>query len=74
MPLETRYEVSTQVAWLPVADMLPAICGSATLAILESSASMKVAIVIVKAIGHGLIAYLRKDTGLAEPVVGAALI
>jgi hypothetical protein len=55
--------------------MLPAICGSATLAMLESSASMKVAIVTVKAIGQGLNGYLRTGAAwLAEPAVGAALI
>jgi hypothetical protein len=74
IPLETRYEVKTQVAWSAVADRLPAICGSATLAMLESSASMKVAIVTVNAIGHGLIAYLGAEAGADGPPAGAALI
>ncbi|HZU37583.1 MAG TPA: hypothetical protein VFA18_16805, partial [Gemmataceae bacterium] len=36
-----------------VADRLPAMCGKATLAMLESSTSMNVAIVTVSAIVHG---------------------
>src|SRR4029077_19143621 len=54
MALATRYEVSTQVASSGVADRLPAICGSATLATLVSSTSMKVASITVRAIIHGL--------------------
>src|ERR1019366_2083538 len=55
MALATRYEVSTQVASSGVADRLPAMCGSATLATLVSSTSMKVASITVMATIHGLI-------------------
>src|SRR4029077_12500622 len=54
MALATRYEVSTQVASSGVADRLPAICGSATLATLVSSTSIKVASITVTAMIHGL--------------------
>src|ERR1019366_3234481 len=54
MALATRYEVSTQVASSGVADRLPAMCGSATLAPLVSSTSMKVASITVMAMTHGL--------------------
>src|ERR1039457_912139 len=54
MALATRYEVSTQVASSGVADRLPAMCGSATLATLVSSTSMKVASITVMAMIHGL--------------------
>src|SRR5580692_6407899 len=73
IPLETRYEVSTQVASSLLADRLPAICGSATLAMLESSASMKVAMVTVNAIGHGLIAYVGLVAGADWPPTEAVL-
>ena len=56
-----------------VADRLPAICGSATLAILVSSTSMNVASVTVSAIGHGLIAYLGAAGGCGRRPAGAAL-
>src|ERR1039457_86888 len=54
MALATRYEVSTQVASSGVADRLPAMFGSATLATLVSSTSMKVASITVMAMTHGL--------------------
>src|ERR1017187_662632 len=54
MALATRYEVTTQVASSGVADRLPAMCGSATLATLVSSTSMKVASITVMAMIHGL--------------------
>src|SRR5271157_4397922 len=56
MALETRYEVSTQVLSSCPAERLPAICGSATLAMLVSSTSMNVASVTVRAMIHGLTA------------------
>src|SRR3954447_21618632 len=40
--LATRYDVSDHVASSTVADMLPAICGSATLSTVVSNTSMKV--------------------------------
>jgi hypothetical protein len=43
------------------------------LAMLESSASMKVAIVTVSAIGHGLIAYFGPEAAADGPPDGAAL-
>ena len=51
--LVTKYEVSTQVdsSWL--ADRLPAMCSSATLAIEMSSTSIKAANPTVIAINHG---------------------
>src|SRR5215469_7672892 len=52
--LDTRYEVRTQVLSSVPADRLPAMCGSATLAMLVSSTSMNVAIVTVRAIAQGL--------------------
>src|SRR5713101_7001434 len=55
MAFETRYEVSTQVLSSTPAERLPAMCGVATLAILVSSISMKVASVTVTAMTHGLI-------------------
>jgi|SRR5580704_2678500 hypothetical protein len=70
MAFETRYEVNTQVASSTLADRLPAICGNATFATLVSSASIKVAIVTVKAIAHGLNEYERP--GAAELVARAA--
>ena len=51
---ETRYEVSTQVDSSTLAERLPAICGSATLATLVSSTSMNVASMTVMAMIHGL--------------------
>src|SRR5580704_12502072 len=52
--LDTRYEVSTQVDSSELAPRLPAICGSATLAMEVSSTSMNVASVTVSATSHGL--------------------
>src|SRR5580692_3755256 len=53
--LATRYAVNTHVASSCVAPSPPAICGSATLAIDESSTSINVASVTVIATIHGLI-------------------
>src|ERR1700679_1926939 len=52
--LATRYAVSTHVASSCVAPRPPAMCGSATLAMEESSTSIKVASVTVMATIHGL--------------------
>src|ERR1700704_2297743 len=54
MALETRYEVSTHVLSSVPAERLPAMCGSATLAMLVSSTSMNVASVTATAMIHGL--------------------
>src|SRR3984957_9587974 len=54
MALATRYAVKTQVASSWVAPRPPAMCVRATLAIEESSTSMKVARVTVMATIHGL--------------------
>src|SRR5271155_2307111 len=56
MALETRYDVKIQVLSSVPADKLPAMWGRATLAMLVSSTSMKVASVTVRAIIQGLIA------------------
>jgi hypothetical protein len=50
MAFNTRYEVTTQVLSSTPAERLPAMCGSATLVILVSSTSMKVARLTVTAI------------------------
>src|ERR1700730_5937368 len=55
MALETRYEVSTQVLSSLLAERLPAMCGSETLAMLVSSTSMKVASTTTIEISQGLI-------------------
>src|ERR1035441_6674619 len=65
MALATRYEVSTQVASSGVADRLPAMCGSATLATLVSSTSMKVASITVMAMIHGLMSGRNGTAGLS---------
>src|SRR5439155_14094788 len=54
MALETRYDVSTQVLSSLLAPRLPAMCGSATLAMLVSSTSMNAAIATTMAISQGL--------------------
>src|ERR1017187_1178726 len=64
MALATKYEVSTQVASSGVADRLPAMCGSATLATLVSSTSMKVASITVMAMIHGLMRGRKGTEGL----------
>src|ERR1035438_10184637 len=64
MALATRYDVSTQVASSGVADRLPAMCGSATLATLVSSTSMKVASMTVMAMTHGLMTGRKGTAGL----------
>src|ERR1700756_3606540 len=56
MALETRYEVRTHVLSSCPAERLPAMWGSATLAMLVSSTSMKVASVTASAMIHGLTA------------------
>lgn len=50
----TRYEVSTHVLSSMDADMLPAMCGSETFAMLVSRTSMNVASVTTMAMTHGL--------------------
>ena len=52
----TRYEVSDHVASSTVADMLPAMCGSATFTTVVSSTSMKVPNMTAIATNHGLMA------------------
>src|SRR5580692_5207277 len=64
---ETRYDVSTQVLSSTPAERLPAICGRATLAMLVSSTSMKVASITVKAMSQGLIVI----AGVASSMAGA---
>src|SRR5260370_17878285 len=56
MAFDTRYDVSTHVLSSCPAERLPAICGSATLAMLVSSTSMNVASVTVRAMIQGLTA------------------
>src|SRR5438270_12923217 len=51
--LATRYEVSTHVASSTLAERLPAMCRSATLAMLVSRTSMNVASITVNAMIHG---------------------
>jgi hypothetical protein len=52
---DTRYDVKTHVDSSALADKLPEMCGSATLAMEVSSTSMNVASVTVTAITQGLI-------------------
>src|SRR5215472_12189814 len=54
MAFDTRYEVRTQVLWSLLAPRFPAMYGSATLAMLVSSTSMKAASATTTAISHGL--------------------
>src|ERR1700723_3117333 len=54
MAFEIKYEVRTQVLSSTVAERLPAMWGSETLAMLVSSTSMKVASITVAAISQGL--------------------
>ena len=54
MALDTRYEVSTQVLSSLLAPRFPAMCGSATLAMLVSSTSMNAASATTTAISQGL--------------------
>src|SRR5579863_2830688 len=71
MAFETRYEVRTQVLSSCPAERLPAMCGSATLAMEVSSTSMKVASVTVIAIIHGFIAgrHASASLNVAEPAL-----
>src|SRR5580700_11236209 len=64
----TRYELSTHAASSSPAERLPAICGSATLAMLVSSTSMNVAMVTTSAIAHGL-CFARQISGGAGGAV-----
>src|SRR5512140_3108045 len=61
MAFETRYDVRTHVDSSTVAERLPAMCGSATLATLVSSTSMQVASMTVMAMIHGLTVLLGVD-------------
>src|SRR5580658_1775904 len=54
MALETRYDVNTQVLSSLLAPKSPAMCGSATLAMLVSSTSMKAARATTIATSQGL--------------------
>ena len=54
MALDTRYEVSTQVLSSLLAPRFPAMCGSATLAMLVSRTSMNAAMATTTAISQGL--------------------
>jgi len=69
---ETRYDVSTHVLSSVPADKLPAMCGSATLAMLVSSTSINVASVTASAMIHGLTA--GRHSSAAFMVTLAALI
>src|SRR5690348_6386205 len=51
--LDTKYDVSTHVLSSTLAERLPAMCGSDTLATLVSKTSMNVASITVAAISHG---------------------
>src|SRR6202790_4612478 len=68
MAFETRYEVNTQVLWSLLAPRFPAMYGSATLAMLVSSTSMKAASATTTAINQGF--YFGRQT--SWPMVGAA--
>src|SRR5215469_3407503 len=72
MPLETRYEVSTQVASSTVAPRLPAMCGSDTLTTVVSSTSMKVPSITAIAIIQGLTS-ARSRGGATDPTAVAIL-
>ncbi len=61
MALDTRYEVSTQVLSCTSTASPPAMWGSATLATLVSSTSMKVASITVMAISQGLTGLMIDD-------------
>src|ERR1700733_9037522 len=52
--LDTRYDVRTHVLSSLLAPMFPAMCGSATFAMLVSSTSMKAASDTTKAISQGV--------------------
>jgi hypothetical protein len=68
--LETKYEVRTQVLSSVLAPRSPAMCGSATLAMLVSSTSMKAASETTTAMSHGLTSALAAGTNsLAAPSV-----
>src|SRR5580658_11008936 len=72
MAFETRYEVNIHVLSSWPAERLPAICGSATLAMLVSSTSMNVASVTVSAMIQGFTAG-RQMAWFGSQVVAAAL-
>src|ERR1700733_10260481 len=65
MAFEMRYEVRTQVLSSTVAERLPAMCGSETLAMLVSSTSMNVASITVAAISQGLTLGVQGTAGFA---------
>src|SRR5215831_9309540 len=66
MALETRYEVRTHVLSSLLTPRLPAMYGSATLAMLVSRISMNAAIATTTAISHGLREVLTADTPLEQ--------
>src|SRR5271170_2613427 len=72
MALEIRYDVRTQVLSSTVAERLPAMCGSETLAMLVSSTSMNVASITVAAISQGLTLGVQGTAGFARGASTAA--
>src|SRR2546423_7704080 len=62
--LDTRYEVSTQVASSVLAERFPAICGNETLTTVVSSTSMKVPSITEMAMIHGLTAVMSERSGI----------
>src|SRR5579872_765786 len=71
--LETRYDVSTQVLSSTLAERLPAMCGSETLATLVSRTSMNVASVTVSAMIQGFTG-ARSALGIAAVMESVWLI
>jgi len=69
---DTRYEVSTHVLSSLLAPRLPAMCGSATFAMLVSSTSMNAASDTTNAISQGFALGVHTDSGMAT-VEAAAL-
>src|SRR5579863_191972 len=65
MAFDTRYEVSTHVLSSLLAPRSPAMCGSATLAMLVSSTSMNAASATTTAISHGLYFGVQTSVGSA---------
>src|SRR5579875_3575991 len=72
MAFETRYDVSTHVLSSLLAPRLPAIYGSATLAMLVSSTSMNAASATTTAISHGLCFGCQRCSGRAARVSALA--
>src|ERR1700720_2402457 len=70
---ETRYEVRTQVLSSLLAPMFPAICGSATLAMLVSSTSIKAASDTTNAISQGFAFGFHSDMGARTALMSRCL-